>query len=93
MFGTVADKDVSTQSGQPLGHGVASQIRTRYLIPFVGKHFGDPAHTGTTDADKVDATHAAHFGDHSTQFCQFNLGHNRLFSLPQAVCCHTAASI
>jgi hypothetical protein len=64
------------QRRQPLGHRIAGQIRAGYLIPFVGKHFGNTAHTGATDADEVDATHAAHFRDNGTQFCQFNLGHS-----------------
>ncbi|MNH05259.1 hypothetical protein D3C79_645780 [compost metagenome] len=79
MLGAVAHEDVGTERGQSFGHRIARQIGAGDLIPLVGKHLGDPAHTGATDADKVNAAHAAHFGDHGTQFCQFNLGHSSLF--------------
>ena len=79
VLGTVPHEDMGPQGREPLCHRIAGQIGAGNLVALVGKHLGDPAHTGTTYADEVDATHAAHFGDHGTQFCQFNLGHSSLF--------------
>ena len=37
---------------------------------FVLQNFGNTAHTGTTDADKMYVPNATHFGHDGTQFCQ-----------------------
>ncbi|MNM31379.1 hypothetical protein D3C81_419560 [compost metagenome] len=97
VLGTVSHEDMSPQGCEPFGHRIAGQIGAGNLIALVGKHLGDPPHAGTTYADEVDATHAAHFGDYGTQFCQFNLGHSSLFMsaasrLPTSATC-SAASI
>ena len=37
---------------------------------FVLQNFGNTAHTGTTNADKMYVPNATHFGHDGTQFCQ-----------------------
>ena len=54
------------------------------LITFVGQNFGNTAHAGTANANKVNVPDATHLGHDRTQFCQIlcihSLRHQLLYS-------------
>src|SRR5690606_21948247 len=75
LLGLVAQVDGGAHGRQPIGDRVMGDIGAGNGIAFVDQHFGNTAHTGTADADKVDTPHPSHLGYHASQFRQFNLGH------------------
>lgn len=69
---------------QLLSHRIRRQIGAANLITFVGQNFGNTAHAGTANANKVNVPDATHLGHYGTQFCQIlcihSLRHQLLYS-------------
>ena len=54
VFRRVAGKHAHAQIAQMLGHGALALIRARHLETQIVQHFGNAAHAGTADTDKMD---------------------------------------
>ena len=70
VFRAMVEIDGGAQLAQLLRDRVWRQVGTADLIPFVGQHFGNTAHPGAADANKVDVPDATHLGHDRTQFRQ-----------------------
>ena len=70
VFRAMVEINGGAKLRQLLGHRIRRQVGAADLVTFVSQHFGNTAHTGTADADKVNVPNATHFGHYGTQFCQ-----------------------
>ncbi len=84
VFRAMVEINGGAKLRQLLGHRIRRQVGAADLVTFVSQHFGNTAHTGTADADKVNVPNATHLGHYGTQFCQIlcihSLRHQLLYS-------------
>ena len=84
VFRAMVEINSGAKLRQLLGHRIRRQVGAADLVTFVSQHFGNTAHTGTADADKVNVPDATHLGHYGTQFCQIlcihSLRHQLLYS-------------
>ena len=70
VFRAMVEINSGAKLRQLLGHRIRRQVGAADLVTFISQHFGNTAHTGTADADKVNVPDATHLGHYGTQFCQ-----------------------
>ena len=60
VFRRMTDGDLDTKPGQTLGDVVRRQVGTGHDIPQIMQYFGNPAHSGTADADEMHVPYTCH---------------------------------
>ena len=84
VFRAMVEINGGAKLRQLLSHRIRREIGAANLVAFIRQHFGNTAHTGTADADKVNVPDATHLGHYGTQFCQIlcihSLRHQLLYS-------------
>ena len=84
VFRAMVEINRGAKLSQLLGHRIRRQVGAANLITFVGQNFGNTAHAGTANANKVNVPDATHLGHDRTQFCQIlcihSLRHQLLYS-------------
>ena len=84
VFRAMVEIDRGAKLRQLLRNRIRRQVGTANLVAFVSQNFGNTAHTGTTDANKVNMPDATHLGHYGTQFrqilCIHSLRHQLLYT-------------
>ena len=61
VLGTVADLHFHAHGPKPVCYRAFLDVGTGHVVALVLQYFGNTAHAGTADADKVDMANSAHF--------------------------------